>query len=244
MRSLPAKPLWSFFLVAIPLYAALMVVPWPKVEDGYAALFQRVCGTVFRGIGPDGFTRFTGLDDAAAGLSPSQSKRLRAARDKDTAVELGSRRAPARRGYLRTSARLVGYYPTAFAAVLCLAAPIAFRRRLLTLLVTLILVQGFILLRVYVWLVVGFSDASKDYAQYHLSPFWDARLHELENVVHFNPTVSFIAPIAMWAIVLYAFGEVGRLVGQMAGTDRRSAGKAAGANAPSSGSRRSPTSRA
>lgn len=217
------SPISRFVIVALPCYLLLFIIPIPRLTEQYARVYRAAAGWFFREIGKDGFVRFCSAEDLECVPQDAREKvekMRRATEDLDSMVVLCSRQVQGHYGNLRTSSRLVSYYPTAFSIVLAVAIPIAYRRRLVLGLISLVLVQAFVALRIYVWLVAELSANPmsanpKAYAQFHPSKFWYARLDELADTIHFNPTVTFIAVVVIWAVVLAVSGELKSLMGAL-----------------------------
>ena len=116
-------------------------------------------------------------------------------------MELRSRAAPGSIGYLRTSSRYIGYSPTAIVITLILCTPIAWSRRGRAAIWGLLLVHGFIALRVSLTLAATGFGADKGYALFHPGPFLRGALSRAELVLSDDPTVSFVVPVFIWFLV-------------------------------------------
>ena len=198
----PPRTLGRFFLVVVILYAAFMA-PWPGVRSGYLYLFRTFGDVVFARFWfwPDAGVRFLNLESLKPGDVAPGAQDMRASGVFDTTMELRSRRAPGKIGYLRTTGRYVGYVPTAVFLALGLAAPLPWLRRLRGLLWGLLLVHAFIALRLTLSLTANGFAAAKDYALFHPSPFWRSALTGVESIFSEDPTVSFVVPVLIWFVV-------------------------------------------
>ncbi len=190
-----------FFVWLAIAYAALMVA-WTVLATPYSALFRAGGNTVFARFGSDGRVRFLNPNalsaaDLRGGVAPPG-----AVGERDTALELSSIRTPESFGYLRTSARYIGYVPTAVFLALLLAKPMAWSRKGWSLLWGMLLIHGFILFRLAILICDGFTG-TKAYALFHPSPFWMRVLDFARDVLADAPTVSYVAPTFIWFLVTF-----------------------------------------
>lgn len=198
----PPRHVGRFFLLVAVIYAGLMV-PWPGLERGYAAIFRGMGNAFFARFWfwPDGTVRFLNLKDLKPGDLPAETPEIAATGTFDTLMELRSRSAPGSLGYLRTSSRYVGYGPTVVVIALIAATPLPWARRLWALLWGLLFVHLFVVFRLTLTLLAGGFAADKNYALFHLGPFWRGVLTHAESIFTDDPTVSFVVPALIWFLV-------------------------------------------
>jgi hypothetical protein len=212
----PRKLLIRFVLWFTGFSILFFILPPKSVYETYGRVFRAVTGTLFKSVGNDGFTRFCSARNPESGCVPQDAMarvaKLRGATDEiDSLIVLGARKAPGHYGFIRTSSHIVGYYTTALLVVLFLSTPIPWRRRLMLGALGFLLVNLFIAVRVYVFLLAGFSSlrggTGSEYAQYTFSKFVYDRLEELKHVLTLQVTVSFVAAVFLWVAVLAVAGE-------------------------------------
>lgn len=200
----PPKKLLKWFFATLVLYAFLMA-PWPGLERGYAYTFRAGGNAVFARFWfwGDGLVRFRDLTSLKAGDLVPGTPSIQAEGIKDTLMELRSRAAPGSIGYLRTSSRYIGYSPTVLVIALILATPIAWSRRGRAAIWGLLLVHGFIALRVSLTLAANGFGADKGYALFHPGPFLRGALSRAEIILSDDPTVTFMVPVLIWFLVAF-----------------------------------------
>lgn len=203
--------------------ALLLVIPWPGLGRAYGCLFRSFGNVVFTRFWfwPEARVRFFDLRSPTlvrdvklqAALGPGAHfdfKPPPATVVLDTLMLLkneGEGRV-ATLGFVRTSSRSLGYWPTAFFLALALATPMPWKRKGWALLWGLLLVHGFIAFRLTLVLLQKGFAADKSYALFHPAPFWANLLEHVEKVAVHNPTASFAAAVFIWLVV--AFAELSR----------------------------------
>ena len=216
----PPKRLGRFVLIFIAAYA-LLIVPWPGLERGYAAFFRGVGNTALSGsfwLWPRASVRFLDLhapdpigdlDRVTPGTLPPDLQVPKFEGIKDTLMVLINRDVPATFGLVRTSSRYVAYGPTVMLIALILATPLAWRRKLWSLLFGLLLIHMFILMRVSLTALVNGFAADKVYAIVHPGAFWGGVLSKTETLFSDDPTVSYVVPVCVWFLVTLRGSKVG-----------------------------------
>lgn len=208
------KRIIQFGVVFAVVYGGLMVLRTP-LADVYAGLFRAGGNIAFSRyvFWKDGSVRFVDLqlprsqlfsevDRNTLGMLPVTTPILTPKGDFDTLMLLKNR-TMGDFGMLRTSSRMVGYTPTAVIFALFLATPTAWRRRLVGLLIGLLLVHGYIFIRLAIDLATGdwgFGSA-KPYALFSLGDFWSGVLTRVSEVVAENPTVYLGVSVFLWLLV-------------------------------------------
>ncbi len=197
------------------VYGGLMFLRTP-LADAYACLF-RAGGNVafsryiFWGDGSVCFVDlrlpraqlFAEIDRNTFGMLPLKTQLLKPKGAFDTLMLLKNRSKKKGFGMLRTSSRMVGYTPTAVIVALFLATPTVWRRRLWGLLIGLVLVHGYIFVRLSIDLATGEwgFGSSKPYALFSLGDFWSGILTRVSEVVAENPTVYLGVSVFLWLLV-------------------------------------------
>lgn len=125
---------------------------------------------------------------------------------KDTLMLLWNRSTPSF-GALRTSSRMIGYSPTIVIIALFFATPTSWRHRGWGLLWGLLLIHGFIFLRLSLTIAANFAGA-KSYALFHPSEFWMGVLTKVEEVVVHNPTCYLAVAVVIWLLVCFVNGSL------------------------------------
>ena len=179
-----AKRIAGFFALSLVAFALLMA-PWPGVQEAYGAGFRAVGNALFAWFGPAGTVHFGPISTV----------------DPDRDMELLLRNRLNGAEYTFTgSARLQGYKPTAFVLALTLATPIPWRRRWWALLWVFLLVNVYVALRVVVFLLAAFSG-DNSLALFTLGPFGKSALDYLHWVVVTSFAGWLILPLPIWAFV-------------------------------------------
>jgi hypothetical protein len=216
---LQPKQILRFAVLAIAFY---LVTMWlrPYVEDPYARYFRGLCNAVFAGgwLHADARACFLDLEtpdlvgevEAATGL-PLRGRYAppEPTPHKDTLMLLIHRHVPVPFGQMKTSSRLVGYEPTAVILALLLATSYpTWTRRWVALGIGLILVHGFILLRLSFNLLVGGFAAGRPYSVFHPSEFWFGVLDRGDDILMQDPTASWTFPVFVWFVVVLLTGSL------------------------------------
>lgn len=190
----------AFFLKVILIYALLMI-PWPGVQQGYASLFCYAGNLAFHVFGSAGRTRFRVLDPPPANKNAV-----------DWEIKLENIRTRAGGTFDQDrSTRKMGYLPAAFTASLVLATPIPWRRRLAAIAWAMALITAFVGLQLTLRLVDAFSNPDV-FNQFELGLWTKRVLSILLKVVVMSPVTAFIAPIFVWVLVTFRRGDWAKLL--------------------------------
>ncbi len=133
---------------------------------------------------------------------------------KDTLMIMWNRKTPGSFGQLKTSSRLIGYAPTVFVLALFLATPTTWRRRLLTAVCGLLVVQGFVLFRLTLTLAAdgfawrGPAGTFKSYTLMRPSEFWYDVLDRSRTIIVNNPTCYLFVVVVIWLSVCFLTGSI------------------------------------
>ena len=186
----PPKRIAGFAFRLVLLYV-LLVAPWPGLKEAYSTVYRTVANAVFGSFGSDGVVRFQPHPEAR--------------REFDTEIIIQRRGSPVK-GKITHSARVTGYLPTVGCIALIVATSIPWRRRLKALAWGMILVNGFVVLRVWITLFCLFSREDA-LALYHPSPFWSKCIGGLFEFVAVTPACTFLGPVLIWILVSLREGD-------------------------------------
>lgn len=135
---------------------------------------------------------------------PPNFKLPAATAELDVLMVYQNQRTVGKLGFVRTSSRNNGYWPTVFLVALILAKRMRWSRRGWALLWGLILVHGFIAFRLSInMLATGFAVPGKSYALFEPNEFWLTTLRRADEVFVQNPTVSFVVAAFIWLVVAF-----------------------------------------
>lgn len=180
------RGLGRFFIVALLIYAAL-VAPWPGVREAYRAAHNAAANAVFGSWSQVARVEFAPLEGVGR------------TKEKDTLVTIRVH-GVATNGNVEISSIRNGYLPTAELAALILATPIAWRRRLWSLLWGLIQVNGFVGLRLATMLVYYFCYPW-EVRLYEPGPLPARIIVEAHELLFRAPTSTFIVPVLIWIVI-------------------------------------------
>jgi len=194
---MPLRSLILGFLIPFVLVFGLLILPWPGWNELYGQGFRAIGNVVFAGDGEKRVLYFE---------AHRQTKGFSAV---DTRITIGNRDLVDSTGkglaaMLGLDTRSVGWIPTALTIALIMATPIPWRRRIWALLWGLILINGFILFSVaiYIW------NESTTVSLVTLSPFWKQVADGLEYTLVAQMGISFSVPVLIWIAVLFRSEDV------------------------------------
>ena len=174
------------FVLKLLLLYGLLAAPWPGVRGAYSVAYRAAANLVFGSFG-GGVVRFR--------ASPSGREEM------DAEIVIRNRRSPVA-GTTPHNSRMTGYLPTAEVIALILATPIPWPRRWRALLWGVVLVHGFVALRLVITLLHWFS-VEEPWALYDPSPFWGNVLSTLFEFAVLAPTCTFLVPALIWILVTF-----------------------------------------
>ena len=176
------------FIWRLSLYYVLLgVAPWPGFRDAYADLFRAGGNTVFGSFGGSGRTKF---EPEPRGL-----------RMWDTRVRFAIAGLPMSRR-ITYNAWIAGWIPVATLVSLVLATRIPWSRRLRALVWGLAWTHVFVLLRVFVLVLFGFSGPP-GLPLFSVGPFGHKVLEVALEVISVAPVTSFVVPVLIWLLVTF-----------------------------------------
>lgn len=184
------------FVFRLVLFYGVLVAPWPGLQQAYSTVYRRACNAIFGSFGSGGVVRF----------GPSAKGRP------GTHAEITVRNVrSATVGTTSHSIRFTGYLPAAEVLALILPTPIPWSRRWKALVWGMILVNGFVLLRVWITLLYWFSR-DQPWALYHPSPFWSKFIGGLFEFASVSPACSFVVPALIWILVSLRREDLGMIL--------------------------------
>ena len=170
------------FVVGFLLLYGLLVLPWPGVRESYASFFRAGGNVLFKSFGSRGTVRFIPADPQH-GKWDTEGHLIR--RDRPTYWRVGF------------NSRRMGYLPTAVLTALVLATPIPWRRRGWALLWGILLVNGFVVVRLAVAIMRGFRNVDL----FVFSSFWNRAVDTIYDVVSISTVTSCVVPAVIWMLV-------------------------------------------
>ena len=194
----PRRAIARFFLLLAFFYALLMM-PWPGLQNAYARVFESGAESLFGSFGPDGLVRFV--------PSPAATGRTH------TDILLSNRRTGAN-GWARFSSRAAGYAPAAFLIALALSTPLPLRRKVWALLLGMLLLHAFIALKLLLTITHLFS-VDRPVALFNLSEFWREILRGAVRLVAFAPFFSLVVPTFIWILVTFRRDDIETILDRM-----------------------------
>jgi hypothetical protein len=223
------------FVLRLVLLGALLLIPWPGLQDAYGRLFCSTANVVFGSFGSHGVVRFKATPPPAKSADePAESSaflaafREAAARslESDIAAGLSNRRTKSTGITPPLHSRRMGYIPTALVVMLVLATPTPWHRRAWAMLWGLLLVHAFVGLKIYLMLLNEFSAYDRPIALYTFSQGWKAVLRDATLVITFAPWASYTIPVLIWIIATFRRRdlEAFRTVAETSGTESTETG--------------------
>lgn len=199
------RPLGGFCVRFLIVFVLLMA-PWPGVAAWYGSAFRIVNQVAFPSFGSTRVVRFLDLGNLKPGDLPPGAEAPPATHVLDTLVELRSRNDPEHIGYMRTGSWQMGYRPTAFLIALVLATPIPWKRRTRALAWGFLVINLFVLARVGLTLLMGFSGES-GVALIALSPWMRSCLDFVANFMVLEFEGDLVMPAVIWFVVTFRRGD-------------------------------------
>lgn len=194
------KTIILFFLKASAIYFALML-PIPGLMSSYHAVVRGMGNVAFRSVGSGG----------SASFEPLKGDEY----DKDTRIVLRNEKTPGAEAPLETRLSYAAWRPTAFLIALVVASPVPWRRRAVSLIVGLGLVQVFVLMRLWVRIAVVLAAPQVGGRDNVLRAYEFARdtqgLLGVLSKIDISPAVSYIVPAIVWVLVTFRREDWSRL---------------------------------
>lgn len=201
----------SFFFGKLVLWYALFVVLWEVTPVGqwYATAFQNVGTAVFRA--------FTFGEHGVVWLEPlDQPTELW-----DSALKIKNRQAKLV-GTLPFGTRYWGYASTTMVLSLILATPLAWRRRLVAVVIGMLMVHAWIAGEIWLASVNALSEPNS-LAVYTPGPTLKAVLSFVTEIVTKSTVTRYAVSAAIWGLASFRSGDWEALTSFLYGDDTRSA---------------------
>lgn len=185
----------------------ILLAPWPGIESGYAAVFRALGNLSFQRfwMWGDGTVRFCNGENIASCKLPSWAEAIAPPphKERDTILALENRQVRGTISFLRTSSRIIGYWPLVGFIGLVLATPAPWKRLLKAMGIGLLVVHAFILLRLTVYLALDGFSGNQAVALFQPGPTMTKFLGYARVVLSDDPVVSFVAPAVIWVFLLF-----------------------------------------
>ncbi len=188
-RLIRAKQLIKFLCLFAVFYGLLMA-PWPGFGKAYSKLYLAGASALFKSFGSKGVVLFNQSDDAEYDINVGLYNRDQV--DKNGHVTVFQTSHTSRRN---------GYMYMTFMTALILAGPIPWKRKVWALLLGLILIHGFIALKLAIRLLHAFSI--EPLCIFALSPFWSRILAIAHQQFVVNVNFGFVVSIFIWILVSF-----------------------------------------
>ncbi len=208
------KRVIRFVVLLVVVYGSLMAC-WPVLGKGYSRLYRAGANFLFGSFGSKGIVEFSESNRAVY----------------DIEVQLYNVEHKDQNGVMRgikiwQSSRHAGYMEAAFLAALVIATPMPIRRKALALFCGLLLVHGFFVIMIAIYITKAFS--SEPLSLFAIDEFWKRILCRADAYV-IDTACGFIVSIFIWVLVSFRRGDWAIIVSEGQESVRRpsrSAGKA------------------
>lgn len=185
------KPILRLVLLTLLCFSLLMTL---AATGFYPPVFRAGANALFHSLGSGRIAKFEPFEDPRGVFDTKMSVGT---------DSVGYRAFPSSLG---VNSLRQGYVPTAVLVALMLATPIAWRRKWRTLAIGLLLVQGFVVLRVGVALLTGFNRIGLDDRRLlELSPVVAWGLRRADQIIAGDLHMTYIAPLLIWMLVVVRF---------------------------------------
>ncbi len=199
-KLIQAKQLIKFFCLFAIFYGLLMT-PWPGFGKAYSKLYLAGASVLFKSFGSKGVVQFNQSDDAEYDINVGLYNRDHVDKNGHVTVFQTSH-----------TSRQDGYMYMTFMTALILASPIPWKRKVWALLLGLILIHGFIALKLAIRLLYAFSI--KPLSLFALSPFWQRILAIAHQQFIVNVAFGFVVSIFIWILVSFRREDWSRILMQ------------------------------
>ena len=172
-------------------YLLLGVAPWPGFREAYADLFRAGANAVFFSFAQSGRTKFEPASDASGMWDTRVIYTI-------VGTPMGTQSS--------YNAWIAGWIPLATLVALVLATPVPWSRRWRALVWGLVWTHVFILLRVYVLVLFGFSGPP-GLPLLSVGPFGHKVLETALEVISVSPVTSSLVPVFIWLLVTFRYED-------------------------------------
>jgi len=173
--------------------------PWLGFGKAYSRLYLAGASALFKSFGSKGVVLFNKSDDAEFDIDIRLYNKAQA--DKNGHVPIIK---------TRHTSRHDGYMYITFMTALILASPISWKRKLWALLTGLILIHGFIALKLWIRLLHAFS--TKPLCLFTPSSFWRRMLNIAHQQFIVNISFGFVVSIFIWILVSFRREDLSRIL--------------------------------
>lgn len=192
--------------LASGIFIALALVP--VARDAYRVLLRGMCNAAFSSVGDEGYVSFR--LPMPTDVTPGNDSH-------ELLVEIERRIVKYQTGYnaegeeVRTPivsggkckvvipASRIGFMPTIELIALVIATPVPWVRRGLALMLGLIIVNAFVIARIWLMLIYFFSGAiDESLQQYFFSDWLNGVVDGLYEFFYVAPTATFVVPAIIW----------------------------------------------
>jgi len=167
------------------------MAPWPGLRSVYLEFYKAGAVLVFKSFESIGVVRLDQPTDVEYDMKIVFYDRDQAGPD--------GKMVPV--GFIHHNSRRTGYIYVAFLTGLILATPIPWRRKGWALFWGMILIHGFIIFNLAVWVLHGFNKESLSLLA--LNPFWQKALLLTVHMFIRNLTFGFIVCVFIWILVSF-----------------------------------------
>lgn len=194
----PFKRVSVFFVLTMLIYG-LLFLPWITPRPAYRSLLVGAGNLILpHAFGDRGSVTLEAITETPKG--------------QDVAVRLVKHRPQRVTATMELSSGHLGFRASAFLIALVLATPIAFPRRAWALLWGILLINAFVLLRLWLKLMDGFSD-SNVLAIFTFGETLKSELQWAVLMLYKAPEMNYIIPALVWLLVTFRRGDLPAILG-------------------------------
>lgn len=189
IKVIRARHIVGFFCVFVLIFVPLMI-PWLGLASAYSKLYNAGAAFLFKPLAPKDSICFDSMSGAENDIRITFYNRNLIRPDGRPLFAHGN-----------ISSFYGGYIYIAFIAALVLASPVCLKRKVRALFLGMILIHGFIVFKLAIWIIYGFNR--EPLSLLVLSPFWEQILLLTIEVVASNVTFGFIICVFVWLLVFF-----------------------------------------
>lgn len=199
MKLLPDKPIARMILIFAVSYVLLLGLGnFGGLREAYGATFRGVSAKIFRNWFDKGYVVINEGKDPT-GKEMDSAARFYNRKQNDEAAQKGTS-VYSIIYYFSTYLR--GYLMTIFYLALVFASPVPLKRKAISGLVGFLLVQGFIIFRLYIGMCYTIQENPK-LEILDPSPFMQSVVSVLDLALVRNIVLAFIIPLLIWILVTF-----------------------------------------
>lgn len=199
MKRLLANPLYKMIAIFVLAYAGILILGnVANLQEGYRSAMENVSNKVFREFWSQGYVFFE-ADEDPTGEEMDTSMRML---NREALLEAQRNNTNVYSIKVFCSLRNWGFLSTAFFLALVLAAPVPLRRKVIAGLIGFLLVQLFVLFRIWVDLEFTMQQNPKlNIVNY--AGFWEKVIVTMDAFFAKNIVIAFIVPLLVWIFVMF-----------------------------------------